>query len=146
MSVGEREITRRISLVAVCCPRVSVRSRFRTSSSWNSRTFSIAITAWSAKVLSNAICLSENGNGVPHLWSVIAPIGTPSRSIGTGQQSTEPGGVPQRLQCVLRVLTRIRNVDRPAGHDRPAGRMASMRPHRIRFPQSAGLLGVGVIH
>ena len=30
-------------------------------SSWNSRTFSMAITAWSAKVLSSAICLSVNG-------------------------------------------------------------------------------------
>ena len=50
MSVGELEITRRISAVAVCCSSDSVSSRFRASSSWNSRTFSIAITAWSAKV------------------------------------------------------------------------------------------------
>ena len=50
-SVGELEMTRRISPVAVCCSRVSVRSRLRASSSWNSRTFSMAMTAWSAKVL-----------------------------------------------------------------------------------------------
>ena len=49
------------SLVAVCCSRASVRSRFRACNSLNSRTFSIAITAWSAKVLSSAICFSENG-------------------------------------------------------------------------------------
>ena len=53
-SVGELEITPRISLVAVCCSRVSVSSRFRASSSWNSRTFSIAMTAWSAKVWSSS--------------------------------------------------------------------------------------------
>jgi hypothetical protein len=39
-SVGELEITRRISPVAVCCSSVSVRSRLRTSSSLNRRTFS----------------------------------------------------------------------------------------------------------
>ena len=49
-SVGELLITRRISLVAVCCSSDSMRSRLRASSSVNSRTFSIAITAWSAKV------------------------------------------------------------------------------------------------
>ncbi len=49
-SVGEPEMARRISAVAVCCSSASVSSRFRASSSVNSRTFSIAITAWSAKV------------------------------------------------------------------------------------------------
>jgi hypothetical protein len=33
MSVGEAEIARRISLVAVCCSKDSVRSRLRASSS-----------------------------------------------------------------------------------------------------------------
>ena len=42
----------------------SVRSRLRASSSLNSRTFSMAMTAWSAKVLSSAISLSENGPAV----------------------------------------------------------------------------------
>ena len=35
----------------------------RASSSLNSRTFSIAITAWAAKVLSNSTCLAGNGPG-----------------------------------------------------------------------------------
>ena len=43
--MGELAITPRISLVAVCCSNASL-------SSLNNRTFSIAITAWSAKVLS----------------------------------------------------------------------------------------------
>ena len=47
-------MTRRISPVAVCCSRDSVSSRFRASSSVNSRTFSMAMTAWSASVWSRA--------------------------------------------------------------------------------------------
>ena len=54
-------MTRRISLVAVCCSSASVSSWLRASSSVKSRTFSIAITAWSAKVCSNAICFCEKG-------------------------------------------------------------------------------------
>ena len=63
VSVGELLMTRRMSAVAVCCSSDSVTSALRAWSSLNSRTFSIAITAWSAKVLSSAICLSENGSG-----------------------------------------------------------------------------------
>ena len=44
-SVGELAITRRISPVAVCCSRASVRSRLRTCNSLNNRTFSMAMTA-----------------------------------------------------------------------------------------------------
>ena len=47
--------------VAVCCSSASVSSRFRASSSVNSRTFSMAMTAWSAKVFASSICLSVNG-------------------------------------------------------------------------------------
>ena len=60
-SVGELLMTPRISLVAVCCSSASVRSLLRASSSLNRRTFSMAITAWSAKVSISWICLSLNG-------------------------------------------------------------------------------------
>ena len=52
-------MTPKISLVAVCCskPRYSALR----SDLLKSRTFSIAITAWSAKVLRSVICLSVNG-------------------------------------------------------------------------------------
>ena len=79
--VGELEITRRISPVAVCCSRVSVRSWLRSCTSVNRRTFWIAITAWSAKVSSKAIWLSENGRGV--LREEDHPDDGPSRNIGT---------------------------------------------------------------
>jgi len=46
----------------------------------NSREFSIAITAWSAKVCSSSISLSEKGSS---LTRPIAPIDAPSRSIET---------------------------------------------------------------
>jgi hypothetical protein len=42
-SVGEPEITRRMSAVAVCCSSASFVSL-------NRRTFSMAMTAWAAKV------------------------------------------------------------------------------------------------
>ena len=49
-------MTLRSSLVAVCCSSATRSSLLRASSSVNSRTFSMAITAWSANVLSSAIC------------------------------------------------------------------------------------------
>ena len=48
-SNAERLITLSTSAVAVCCWKDSARSRVRVCTSSNKRTFSIAITAWSAK-------------------------------------------------------------------------------------------------
>ena len=56
--------------------------RVRCCSASNSRTFSIAMTAWSAKVSISLICFSVNGWTVDRV-SVIAPIGTPLLSKGT---------------------------------------------------------------
>ena len=81
-SVGEPEMTRRISPVAVCCSSASVRSRLRASSSLNSRTFSMAMTAWSAKVFTSSICVAVKGL-TSRRPQPIAPIGTPFRRIGT---------------------------------------------------------------
>ena len=47
----ERLMTLSTSAVAVCCCSDSRRSSVRARTSSNSRTFSIAITAWSAKVV-----------------------------------------------------------------------------------------------
>ena len=46
----ERPITLSTSLVAVCCSSATRSSLLRACSSVNSRTFSMAMTAWSAKV------------------------------------------------------------------------------------------------
>ena len=50
-SPGELEMTPSTSEVAVCCSSASESSLVRACTSSNSRTFSIAITAWSAKVV-----------------------------------------------------------------------------------------------
>src|SRR5215813_4726314 len=63
-SPGELEMTRSTSEVAVCCSSASVSSRVRACTSSNSRTFSIAITAWSAKVVISSICFSVKGRTV----------------------------------------------------------------------------------
>ncbi len=52
-SNAERLMTLSTSAVAVCCCRDSRKSSVRACTSSNSRTFSMAITAWSAKVWSN---------------------------------------------------------------------------------------------
>ena len=62
-SPGELEMTFSTSEVAVCCSSASDSSRVRACTSSNSRTFSIAITAWSAKVVASSICFVGEG---PH--------------------------------------------------------------------------------
>ena len=76
------EITRSTSDVAVCCSSDSHSSRVRCCSASNSRTFSIAITAWSAKVSTSLICLSVNGRTAARCRRS-TPIGIPSRKSGT---------------------------------------------------------------
>ena len=83
-SVGELEMTRRMSAVAVCCSSASVRSAFLASSSLNSRTFSMAMTAWAAKVSSSAICLSVKGRTSVRETSN-TPTEAPSRSSGAAR-------------------------------------------------------------
>ena len=59
-----------------------VSSRLLACSSVNRRTFSIAMTAWSAKVCSSAISSSVNPPGSRRV-TAIAPTASPCRSIGT---------------------------------------------------------------
>ena len=63
----ERLMTLSTSAVAVCCCSDSRKSSVRACTSSNSRTFSIAITAWSAKVVDQLDLLV--GEGL-HLWRV----------------------------------------------------------------------------
>ena len=58
---GELEITRSTSAVAVCCCNELVRSSVRCRSSLSSRVFSMAMTAWAAKLVTSSICFSPNG-------------------------------------------------------------------------------------
>jgi len=92
-SVCDRLMTRRISLVAVCCSSASVRSRLRPCSSSNSRTFSIAMTAWSANVESSPIWASENGL-TSDRQTPMEPIARPSRRSGTASTVRAPTRAP----------------------------------------------------
>ena len=74
VSVGELLMTFRISDVAVCCSSDSLVSL-------NSRTFSIAITAWSAKVLQQHNLLFGQGPGARRT-TLITPMAASPRSIG----------------------------------------------------------------
>src|SRR3974377_1896095 len=54
-----------------------------------SRTFSIAITAWSAKVVTSSICFASNGF-TTFLLRRMTPIGFPSRKSGTPRCVRKP--------------------------------------------------------
>ena len=84
----------------------------RSCSSLNNRTFSIAITAWSAKVFTSVICLSENGTG-SFLLPTDTPMGVPSRTMGTASDASVPKLVGARdalSKFLLRRLLQIRHV------------------------------------
>ena len=66
--------------------------RFLSWISSNSRTFSIAITAWSAKVVTSSICLSVNGR-TSERDNASTPIGAPSRSKGTPRIVRKPASL-----------------------------------------------------
>ncbi len=66
VSVTEPLMTRRISAVAVCRSSASVVSL-------NRRTFSIAITAWSANVCSRSISVAANGRDLGARSAAITP-------------------------------------------------------------------------
>ena len=77
-------------LVAVCCSSASVSSRLRACTSSNSRTFSMAITAWSAKVSASSICLRVNGRGALAQHEQHADERHPPRISGTPRMARTP--------------------------------------------------------
>jgi len=60
-SPGDELMTRRTSDVAICCSSDSLRSSVRWRSSLSNRVFSMAMTAWAAKLCTSSICLSVKG-------------------------------------------------------------------------------------
>ena len=81
-SPGEELMTSSTLDVAVCRSSDSPSSRERCCSASNNRTFSIAITAWSAKVVSSSIWRSANGR-IKRRANTNTPIGVASRMRGT---------------------------------------------------------------
>ena len=105
------------------------------SSSWrllswissNSRTFSIAITAWSAKVVTSSICLSVNGR-TSRAANASTPIGIAFAQQWNGEHRAIAGPISGFCPCVVRVGQDIGDMDRL---DLPAARpVAVPRPAR----------------
>ncbi len=82
----------------------------------------MAITAWSAKVLSSSIWAARRGLA----WlrpTKIAPMGPAPRSIGTASRLRKPSG-PRDAVRVLAVGQRVLDVDDRSRQDRARGRRA----------------------
>src|SRR5215472_10192602 len=96
--------------VAVCCSNDSLRSRVRACTSSNRRAFSIAMTAWSAKVVTSSICLSVNGCTVLRC-KVNTPIGIPSRKRGNTQCCAETSNFCGFDEFILGISKHVGNLN-----------------------------------
>ena len=95
-------MTPKISLVAVCCSNDSL-------SSWNNRTFSMAMTAWSAKVSSSLICAGVKGR-TSDATCVQVSNEFPLLTKGNGQVGAPSAGGTHHWEIVLRA--NVGNVER----------------------------------
>ena len=103
---GDALMTPRISDVAVCRSKSLSSSRVRAWTSSNSRVFSIAITAWSAKVSTSSTCLSPNGRTSARRMR-IAPMASPPRrgarrarcATRSAARAHDPPGTRPRSAC-----------------------------------------------
>ena len=124
----------------------SASAALRSCSSWNSRAFSMAITAWSAKVSSSAICWSLNGRaGSAALERPATPIGralaqqrdAPAwcgpRCRPAALGSAHSGSAARSGTCIDRA---VGACDRPADRRRPARRVGA-RARRAAAPAAA---------
>ena len=99
-----------------------MRSRFLASSSVNRRTFSIAITAWSANVCSSAICVRERAGSMAA--TAIAPMASAVVKHGDGHDAAEPSrpgmgrAVIGSLRSGISATAPVRML-RPAAAPRP---------------------------
>ena len=135
-SVGDAAMTRSTSPVAVCCSRASVSVRLLSCSSANRRAFSIAITAWSAKVSTRRDLAVGEGLRPRVAATVIAPIGRAvaeqgHREAGCGRRDARArrGSSYRRARRRCRAGARAplerspgRRRSRPAGGNGPAAR------------------------
>ena len=97
--------------------------RVRACTSSNSRTFSIAITAWSAKVVTSSICLSVNGR-----YRLALKDHDSNRQSFPQQRHSKYGADFQdSTKGEFRVSQYIRHMDGPAFQDRSPGDRAPSR-------------------
>ena len=131
-SPGELEMTLSTSEVAVCCSSASVSSRVRACTSSNRRAFSMAISAWSAKVVTSSICLSLNGCTTGRRQHDDA-----DRDIVAQQRDAEDRAktaMALRVQGIFGVGENIRDVNRAPLDCDAACHRAAIRNDRI-LPQ-----------
>ena len=82
----------------------------RCCSASNSRVFSMAITAWSAKVSTNLICLSVNGRTAARCRTS-TPTGMPSRRSGTPRIVRKSPSLAAFQSGIFRISEDIRNLN-----------------------------------
>ncbi len=121
-SVGDWLITRRISAVAVSRSNASLVSL-------NRRTFSIAITAWSAKVSTSAIWRGENAS----TWWRQSVNDADRLSVAHQRHSDDRAIVLDRLPAVavLGVVHRVQNLDGAPLAGRTAGRGPTVQRNAV---------------
>src|SRR5215471_8423908 len=137
----ERLMTLSTSLVAVWYSSDSSRSRVRACNSPSSRAFSIAITAWSAKVRTNSICRSVNGSTRLRLMLIVPSAApSPSKAIATGDNcSLAHVGPTLGLRCTVRARHKavdfaLADCDRCViGAAKPGGRFGHCVQHRLHI-------------
>src|SRR5271165_6438355 len=81
------------------CWLASASCRLLSWISSNSRTFSMAITAWSAKVVDSSICWPVNGRAVERV-RIRTPIGVPSLS----KWDPQHGAIARDLQDIRHIV------------------------------------------
>ena len=141
LHVGRRaQITRRISLVAVCCSSASVRSRFLRLQLGEQPRVLDGDGGLVGEGLHSAICLSVNGRDLVLGGSRSRRCSAPSRSIGTAR----PSGTARPARHVgIRVVgvgPDVVDVDRPPlehGPSRPLCRGRRDRDTARRTPRAS---------
>ena len=105
-SNAERLMTFSTSEVAVCCCKASARSSVLVLTSLNRRTFSIAITAWSAKVCTSLIWLGETVRA-QNAPAPNKPITSPSRNIGITTPERTPPIFTRLLEAIFGIVPHV---------------------------------------
>src|SRR6516162_10022154 len=121
------------------CWLASSSCRLLSWISSNSRTFSIAIPAWSAKVVAISICFSVKGRTVSRI-STMAPIGLPSRISGTARTVRNPS-LLHILYRVVWISQNVRNLDGFALKNRAAEDATPSRLKRDSAENHLPMLG-----
>ena len=106
-------------------------SLVRACTSSNRRTFSMAITAWSAKVATSSICCSVNSSTTARV-SNSAPIGFPSRKSGT---PSTVRGYPLRLwalEIIVGISQNVGDMHDVAIESGPSGDRSPVQIQRVR--------------